>query len=168
MKRIATAAIAAATLIAPMAATSAYADPPRQYRDRQHDGVDGNARQRDRDGRYDRRGRDLRNDGIDGNAQRAERWERSRHNGYWANGRFNYGPPPASVFGYRDYRPGYQAWRRGDRLPAYYRSNYREYDWRRGHMRAPPRGYHYVRDDRGEILLVGIATGVILSIIASQ
>ena len=157
MKRFAIAA-AALTMLAPLAAPSAYADPPRQYRDRQHDGIPGNAQ----------RGRDRNNDGIAGNARRGERWERGRHNGYWAQGRFNYGPPPAAAYGYRDFRPGYQAWRRGDRLPAYYRSNYREYDWRRGYMRAPPRGYHYVRDDRGEILLVGIATGVILSIIASQ
>lgn len=164
MKRFAIAAAAALTLVGPLAAPSAYADPPRQERgrDRNNDGIPGNA---DRDGRY---GRDRNNDGIAGNARRGDRWDRGRHNGYWANGRFNYGPPPQAAYGYRDYRPGYQAWRRGDRLPAYYRSNYREYDWRRGHMRAPPRGYHYVRDDRGEILLVGIATGVILSIIASQ
>jgi len=36
-------------------------------------------------------------------------------------------------------------------------------------LRQPPRGYHYVRDNNtGEYLLVGIATGVILSILLSQ
>jgi Ni/Co efflux regulator RcnB len=45
----------------------------------------------------------------------------------------------------------------------------RQIDYRRAHLRAPPRGYHYVRDDNtGETLLVGLATGVILSIILSQ
>jgi Ni/Co efflux regulator RcnB len=61
-----------------------------------------------------------------------------------------------------------QNWRRGDRLSQYHRSQYREVDWRRERLRQPPRGYHYVRDDRGEVLLVGIATGVILSILLSQ
>lgn len=80
----------------------------------------------------------------------------------------------------RDYRRGQHRdynrydnrnnrWRRGDRLPGNYRSHYREVDWRRHHLRQPPRGYHYVRDDNtGEYLLVGIATGVILSILLSQ
>ena len=59
-------------------------------------------------------------------------------------------------------------WRRGDRLPHGYEQRYREVDWRREHFRAPPRGYRYVRDNRGETLLVGIATGAILGIILSQ
>jgi Ni/Co efflux regulator RcnB len=68
----------------------------------------------------------------------------------------------------RDYRPAYQQWRRGDRLPNYARTQYREVDWRREHLRQPPRGYHYVRDDRGELLLTAIATGVILSILLNN
>ncbi|MBK6702445.1 MAG: RcnB family protein [Caulobacteraceae bacterium] len=53
-------------------------------------------------------------------------------------------------------------------MPSYYQSRYRQVDYRRAHLRAPPRGYHYVQDDRGDYLLVGIATGVILSILLSQ
>ncbi|MFT3729233.1 MAG: RcnB family protein [Terricaulis sp.] len=56
-------------------------------------------------------------------------------------------------------------WRRGERLPYGYANHYRNVDWRREHFRAPPRGYHYVRDDRGQTLLVGIATGAILGVI---
>jgi Ni/Co efflux regulator RcnB len=56
-------------------------------------------------------------------------------------------------------------WRRGERLPSGYARYYRQVDWRHEHLRAPPRGYHYVRDNRGETLLVGIATGAILGII---
>lgn len=73
---------------------------------------------------------------------------------------------------YREARQDYRhanRWRRGDRLPSYERAHYRQVDWRRSHLRQPPRGYHYVRDDRtGEYLLVGIATGVILSILLSN
>jgi Ni/Co efflux regulator RcnB len=64
---------------------------------------------------------------------------------------------------YRNHR-----WRRGERLPAYYHRHYARVDWRRHHLRRPPRGYHWVRDDRGEYLLVGIATGVILSAILNN
>ena len=59
-------------------------------------------------------------------------------------------------------------WRRGERLPYGYQDRYRNVDWRREHFREPPRGYHYVRDNRGETLLVGIATGAILGIILSN
>jgi Ni/Co efflux regulator RcnB len=59
-------------------------------------------------------------------------------------------------------------WRRGDRLPNGYQNRFRGVDYRYSHLRAPPRGYRYVRDDRGQVLLVGIATGVILSAIFSN
>lgn len=115
MKRFAIATAAALTLVGPLAATSAYADPPRHHRD-----YDRN----DRDGRYHQRG-----------------WQ--------DNGR---------------------QWRRGERLNQYQRSHFRQVDWRREHLREPPRGYRYVRDDNsGETLLIGLATGAILGVIlASQ
>lgn len=41
--------------------------------------------------------------------------------------------------------------------------NYNSY-----HLKPPPRGYHYVRDDNtGEIILAAIATGIIAAIIAN-
>jgi Ni/Co efflux regulator RcnB len=100
--------------------------------------------------------------------RQAQRWNQRSHNGYYLGTRFYYGQPNYAQTQRRDYRPAYQQWRRGDRLPSYGRAQYREVDYRREHLRAPPRGYHYVRDDRGEVLLVGIATGVILSILLSQ
>jgi Ni/Co efflux regulator RcnB len=154
MNRFATAAIAAFTFIAPLAvAPVAAADPPGySQRDRNH-------RADRRDNRRDHRA-DHRND------RRDDRWDRRRHNGYSVNGRFHYGPPPAHV---RNVRYEYRNWRRGDRLPSYYRQNYVVVnDYHRARLRAPPRGYHYVRDDRGDTLLVGIATGVILGVILSQ
>jgi len=61
---------------------------------------------------------------------------------------------------------GYQhrQWRRGDRLPSSYRSaNYRV-DYHRYGLRAPPRGYQYVRVDNN-VVLTAVATGVISSVI---
>lgn len=59
-------------------------------------------------------------------------------------------------------------WRRGERLTPYYQQHYRQVDWQRDRLRAPPRGYHYVRDDRGDTLLVAVATGAILRVILAQ
>jgi Ni/Co efflux regulator RcnB len=146
MKRIVTTALAALTLVGPLATATAYADPPGR-----HD---------DRDDRNDRNGRNDRNDN--------RRWDQSRDNGYMYNGRWNFGPPPANVVGRPGFQAGFHQWRRGDRLPWYYRTHFRVVDYRSAHLRAPPRGCHYVRDDRGNTLLVAIATGVIVSAILSN
>lgn len=58
-------------------------------------------------------------------------------------------------------------WKRGDRLGQWNR-RYAEVDYRSHRLRAPPRGYHYVRDDRGDIILAAVATGIIAAIIAAQ
>jgi Ni/Co efflux regulator RcnB len=167
MKRYALAALAVA-FTAPLAiSTEAAAHERRGDNHRNHRGDDRWDRNNDWDNRDDRRDerRAYREGRRDGRHDR-DRWDDRRYNGYHYNGRWYYGPPPAH---WRDHaRYDYRAWRRGDRLPAYYRDHYRPVDYRYYRLRPPPRGYHYVRDDRGELLLVGIATGVILGIIASQ
>src|SRR5262249_12218344 len=102
----------------------------------------------------------------DHNNNNNNQWDDHQHNGYSYHGQWHYGPPPANLQGHVDY--GFHQWRRGDHLPSYYRNRFQEVDWRHEHYRAPPRGYHYVRDDRGEVLLVGIATGAILSAILNN
>ncbi|MBC7769550.1 MAG: RcnB family protein [Phycisphaerales bacterium] len=145
-------------------------DDRRDRDDRRGDRYDRDDRRGDRRGDNDNRGdrydRDDRRGDRDN--RRQQRWDNQRHNGYSYNGRWNYGPPPAHYEGRRGYEAGYRTWRRGERLPSYYQTRYRTVDYRREHLRAPPRGYRYVEDDRGDMLLVGIATGVILSIILSQ
>jgi Ni/Co efflux regulator RcnB len=167
-KRLATAALAALTMVAPLA-VSTEAAAQHRGRGNDHDGWDRDHDGRDRDWRRDdrRRDRHARRNRHDNGYHRG--WDRSRYNGYNYRGRWYYGPPPVAYYDDPYYDPGYRAWRRGDRLPSYYRDHYvvvRDYD--RYGYRRPPRGYHYVRDDRGDLLLVGIATGVILGIIASQ
>ncbi|MDW2980913.1 MAG: RcnB family protein [Rhodanobacter sp.] len=67
-------------------------------------------------------------------------------------------------------RGRHEGWyRRGGYLPVEYRSTrYVVYDWRRDHLREPPRGYHWVRSDNGDFLLVAIATGVIVDLLLNQ
>jgi Ni/Co efflux regulator RcnB len=60
--------------------------------------------------------------------------------------------------------PGYyeHTWRRGERLPvAYYQRHYVIANYRECGLRAPPRGYHWVRVN-GDAVLAGIATGLVL------
>ncbi|MGE3250592.1 MAG: RcnB family protein [Hyphomonadaceae bacterium] len=190
MKKLVYAAAAAAAVITPLAvSTPASALNPRGDWDRREDRHDRREDRRDRrEDRWDRREdrRDARHDGgrwdrredrwdrredrwdrrEDRRDRREDRWDRRRHNGYYYNNRFYWGAPPAAYYSHHSYRPYYRAWRRGDRVPSYYRNRYvvvRDYD--HYHLRRPPRGYHWVRDDRGDYLLVGIATGVILSLI---
>ncbi len=167
-KSLATAALAALTFAAPLA-VSTEAAAQHRGRGNDHDGRDRDRDGRDRDWRRDDhrgdRDRDRYDRRDDRREARRDRWDDRRYNGYNYRGQWYYGPPP-SHYGAVDY--GYRNWRRGDRLPGYYRDHYRAVDYRAYRLRAPPRGYHYVRDDRGDYLLVGIATGVILGIIASQ
>jgi Ni/Co efflux regulator RcnB len=161
MKRILLSALAVTMAVGPMTATNAFAH------DNDRDRRGGWDDRRDRDGRWDdrrdRRDRDWRDDRRDN-----RRWERRHHNGYSYNGRWHYGPPPAAYYNHPSFYAGYKPWRRGDYLPRYYRDRYVVVDYRHHHLRPPPRGYHYVRDDRGDIILAAIATGLIASIILSH
>jgi Ni/Co efflux regulator RcnB len=57
-------------------------------------------------------------------------------------------------------------YRKGGRMPSEYRGRtYVVNDWRRDHLREPPRGYHWVRSDNGDFLLVAITTGVIMDLL---
>jgi Ni/Co efflux regulator RcnB len=73
-----------------------------------------------------------------------------------------------------DYNAGYDGagpyhnLRRGERLPSRYRSHqYVVNDWHGHHLKAPPRGYHWVQTG-ADYVLVGIATGLIADMILSQ
>ena len=60
-------------------------------------------------------------------------------------------------------------YKKGGHLPPEYRGgSYAVNDWHSEHLREPPHGYHYVRSDNGDFILVAITTGVIASIIAGQ
>jgi Ni/Co efflux regulator RcnB len=59
-------------------------------------------------------------------------------------------------------------WSKGYRMSASERGRYSEVrDYRRYRLAPPPRGYHWVKADN-DYLLVGVATGLISSIIAGN
>ena len=61
----------------------------------------------------------------------------------------------------------YKKWRKGERFNQRNARNYQQVDYRkyRG-LRAPPRGYRWVRSDN-DAVLVAISSGVIASVIAN-
>ena len=60
-------------------------------------------------------------------------------------------------------------WGRGERMPsAYYQDRSRYVDYRAYHLRAPPRGYRWVRTEDNNYALVALTTGLIASIIAGN
>jgi len=63
--------------------------------------------------------------------------------------------------------PQFRNWRKGERFDSRFARNYQAVDYRhyRG-LRAPPRGYRYVRSGN-DAVLVGITTGIIAAVIAN-
>jgi Ni/Co efflux regulator RcnB len=139
MKRILMTGLSALTLMGGLAGTASAQDYGRY--DRQNDGRDG-------------RGDWNRGDNGRGDWNRGDNDRRDNDRGRWDNrgGRDQFN----------------RQWRRGDRLPFGYQNRFRGVDYRYARLRPPPYGYRYVRDDRGQVLLVGIMTGVILSAILSN
>ncbi len=112
--------------------------------------------------RDDRRGGD-RDDRRGGDRDDHRRWDDHRDNGYYLGNRWYYGPPPVTYYDRGDFRLGYHAWARGDRLPRGYPVVVVN-DYRRYNLRRPPRGYHWVRANNGDFILAAIATGLILEL----
>ena len=84
------------------------------------------------------------------NERHDNRYDNGRHdNGRYDNGRHDRG----------------HHWARGQRLPPQYWSRGHYIDYRRHHLRAPPRGYQWVQVDN-DYVMVALASGLIASIIA--
>ncbi|AOR78381.1 RcnB family protein [Novosphingobium resinovorum] len=62
----------------------------------------------------------------------------------------------------------YKSFRKGQKFDRRYARNYQVVDYRKyRNVKAPPRGYHYVRSGN-DMLLVGITSGIVASVLAGQ
>jgi Ni/Co efflux regulator RcnB len=62
----------------------------------------------------------------------------------------------------------YKTFRKGDRFDRSHARNYQQVDYRKyRNVKAPPRGYHYVRSGN-DLLLVGITSGVVSAVTAGM
>ena len=158
MTSLAIATLTAVLGLGMLAAPSAQAAGDRDDR-RGHHGWDDRGRGHDRhrnrghDRRDERRERrEWRDDRRHYSAGYREGYRDARHNDrrHYAPPRVVYrGHPPHGWARGHDYRRGYRG-------PVYVVNDYNRYD-----LRHPPRGHHWIRDDRGNYLLVAIATGII-------
>jgi Ni/Co efflux regulator RcnB len=90
-------------------------------------------------------------------------WNLELYNGYTLNGAWHYGPPPSDASGVE---LGFRTWRQGDRLNAYFLETFQEItDYRAEDLRAPARGFKYLRDGRGDVLYIVATTGVVQRVI---
>lgn len=174
MKKFLTAAIAATLAMSSLGmASAAEAQSRGNYEQRQdHRDDRGDRREERRDdrnhNRHDRREdrRDDRNDRRewrqDNRDDRRESRQDQRAYDRWQQSQRRYSAG-------RYYAPrGYQQrdWSYGQRMPSYYRSNqYVVNDYGRYGLRAPPRGYEYVRSGN-DVVLAAIAGGLITAVIA--
>jgi Ni/Co efflux regulator RcnB len=172
MKRILLTTVAALALITTGFTAQASAQTP-QGRAGQYQGPSERAHQQDerrestqgpqqddrREGARDPR--DSRENWRDDGGQ----WNEARHNGYYVGDRWTYGPPSALMVR-RGAVPGYQPWRAGRSL-GYYQTRFTDVDYRAQHLRPPPRGHRWVRDDRGDYLLIANRGGRVLEVVIS-
>ena len=94
-------------------------------------------------------GHDRRDDRHDNRHDDRRDWDHDRD---WHDDRGPHrGPPP------------HARWERGHRYDGRVVVIERYHDYR---LREPPRGYHWVRDDDGDFLLIAIATGIIADIVS--
>jgi Ni/Co efflux regulator RcnB len=150
--------VALTSLLALGAAAPAFADS--RGHDRDHRGWDdrGRGHDRDRGGHRDRRDdrREWRDDRRHYSSGYREGYRDARRNDrYYAPPRqvvYRNGPPHGWARGH-DYRRGYRG-------PVYVVNDYDRYD-----LRRPPRGHQWIRDDRGNMLMVAIASGIIADLI---
>ena len=164
MKKILTAAIAATLAMSSLGMASAAEAQSRGHNEYRQNGHDD--RRDDRDDRREER-RDDRNDRRewrqDAREDRHDARQQQRAYDLWqrAERRYNVGRYQAPR--------GYQTrqWAYGQTMPSYYRSNqYVVNDYGRYGLRAPPRGYQYVRSGN-DVVLANSNNGLIAAIIAS-
>lgn len=164
MKKILTAAIAATLAMSSLGLASAAEAQSRGHHEHRQNGHDDRRDHRDdrqqdrREDRNDRREwrQDAREDRQDARQQQRAyaRWQRAER-------RYNVGRYQAPR--------GYQTrqWSYGQAMPTYYRSNqYVVNDYSRYGLRAPPRGYQYIRSGN-DVVLANSNNGLIAAIIAS-
>ncbi len=68
--------------------------------------------------------------------------------------------------GHASKQASYHSFKKGEKFDKSRARDYREVDYRKyKKLKAPPRGYHYVRSGN-DILLVGITSGIVASVLA--
>ena len=107
---------------------------------------------------------------IGATAQAAPHYGPPAHtqNGYGNAQGNGYGGNYGNSYGQGGFRQAPPRFSRGQYLPQSYRGRDRFVDYRRNHLRAPPRGYGWVQGNSNEYLMVALTTGLIAAIANSH
>ncbi|MEW5687178.1 MAG: RcnB family protein [Pseudomonadota bacterium] len=177
MKKILYAAVALATVAAPITASAQPGHDRRDEREARRDLREDRRDLRDdrRDARRDgvvtqreareieRSRRDVRQSERRYQRERAETWrDRAEWRGY-RGARQGYWYAPG--YGYQPINRGY-TWRRGAYVPRAYRGYYVQDPYYYG-LREPPRGYRWVYAD-GNFVMMALATGLISEVLLNR
>lgn len=157
MKKFLTAAVAATLAMSSLGVASAAEAQSRGHHEHRQNGHDDRRDDRN-DHRSDRREwrQDARENRHDARQQQRAyaRWQRAERR--YSAGRYQ------APRGYQT-----RQWSYGQSMPSYYRSNqYVVNDYSRYGLRAPPRGYQYVRSGN-DVVLSNSNNGLIAAVIAS-
>ena len=139
-------AVAALALVAPLAISAAAAQTSPSFQLAQYQAP--NPQQRERDMRND----DRRDRAEWRDENRSARWDASRHNGYYQGGRWTYGQPSPGNYGRADFQLGYRPWAVGQSVGR--NVSFERIDYRRAQLNRPGQGQRWVRDGRGDYLLI--------------
>ena len=129
-----------------------------------------------REDRLDQREQEVRNDRAQLNqdrrqwrdARRRAQWDQNLHNGYYnSRNQWRYGQPSAQQMRQRGFAMGYRPWTRGQSLGVY-NDRFAELNYQERNLRAPPSGYRWVQDDRGDYLLAAIVGGLINQVVVNS
>ncbi len=91
------------------------------------------------------------------------------HNGYNGYGAgYGNGNGYGNGYGQGGFHQVQPRYGRGQFLPQSYRGRDRFVDYRRNHLRAPPRGYGWVQGNSNEYLMIALTTGLIAAIANSH
>ncbi|MDR2858123.1 MAG: RcnB family protein [Novosphingobium sp.] len=98
--------------------------------------------------------------------ERHGNWDRDRdgRHGRWDRRDYRWKHYGGS-YGYHGYSG---RWRTGQHFPHFNNNRYVIRDWRAYNLPPPRHGYRYYRDDRGDIIMAAIGSGIIGLIIGSQ
>jgi Ni/Co efflux regulator RcnB len=175
MRHFLYAAVALATVAAPLAADAAtWAQPPQDRRDVREERRDLRDTQRDarRDGVVTpHEQREISRDRADVNrAENRARYDRRRNDSWRGRAEWNsyrgvrQGYWYAPGYGYRPFVPAYRgSWRRGAYVPRVYRSYYVQDPFYYG-LRPAPGGYRWIYAD-GNFVLMSLASGLIADVV---
>lgn len=100
--------------------------------------------------------------------RRQAQWDQGMHNGYYnSRNQWRFGQPTSQQMRQPGFAMGYRPWTRGQSLGVY-NERFEELNYQDKKLTAPPRGYRWLQDDRGDYLLAAVVGGLISQVVINS